>query len=148
VKIATWNVNSIKVRLAHVLSWLESAQPDALCLQEIKCATDEFPALELKGLGYHAVVSGQKTYNGVALLTKDPPEDVRIGLTHMGSTPLRATASEAALRGQPLNADTIAAAAVQAADGTEPPADLNASADYKRHLARVLTRRALEAASQ
>ena len=81
MKIATWNVNSIKVRLAHVLSWLESAQPDALCLQEIKCATDEFPALELKGLGYHAAVSGQKTYNGVALLTKDPPQDVRIGLS-------------------------------------------------------------------
>ena len=80
MKIATWNVNSIKVRLAHVLSWLESAQPDALCLQEIKCTSDEFPALELKGLGYNAVVSGQKTYNGVALLTKDEPRDVRIGL--------------------------------------------------------------------
>jgi exodeoxyribonuclease-3 len=81
MKIATWNVNSIKVRLAHVLTWLESAQPDALCLQEIKCATDEFPTLELKGLGYHAAVSGQKTYNGVALLTRDPPQDVRIGLS-------------------------------------------------------------------
>ena len=80
MKIATWNVNSIKVRLAHVLSWLESAQPDALCLQEIKCTSDEFPALELKGLGYNAVVSGQKTYNGVALLAKDEPRDVRIGL--------------------------------------------------------------------
>jgi exodeoxyribonuclease-3 len=80
VKIATWNVNSIKVRLAHVLSWLETAQPDALCLQEIKCTTDEFPTLELKGLGYHAAVVGQKSYNGVALLTKEPPQDVRIGL--------------------------------------------------------------------
>ncbi len=75
-------------------------------------------------------------------------EDVRIGLTHMASTPLRATAAEDALRGRPLNAESIAAAAEQAAEGTEPPADLNASADYKRHLARVLTRRALEAASQ
>ena len=80
MKIATWNVNSIKMRLAHVLSWLESAQPDALCLQEIKCTAEEFPTLELKGLGYHAAVSGQKTYNGVALLTKDAPQDVRIGL--------------------------------------------------------------------
>jgi exodeoxyribonuclease III len=80
VKIATWNVNSIKVRLAHVLSWLESAQPDVLCLQEIKCAAEEFPTLELKGLGYHAAVSGQKSYNGVALLTKEAPQDVRIGL--------------------------------------------------------------------
>ena len=70
-------------------------------------------------------------------------EDVRIGLTHMGSTPLRARASEAALRGQRLDADSIASAAEQAAEGTDPPGDLNATPDYKRHLARVLTRRAL-----
>jgi carbon-monoxide dehydrogenase medium subunit len=74
-------------------------------------------------------------------------EDVRIGLTHMGSTPLRATAAEQALRGQPLDAERIAAAAEQAAEGTDPPADLNASVDYKRHLARVLCRRALTQAS-
>jgi aerobic carbon-monoxide dehydrogenase medium subunit len=70
-------------------------------------------------------------------------EDVRIGLTHMASTPLRAGASEAALRGQRLGADSIARAAEQAAEGTNPPGDLNATPDYKRHLARVLTRRAL-----
>jgi aerobic carbon-monoxide dehydrogenase medium subunit len=74
-------------------------------------------------------------------------EDVRVGLTNMGSTPLRASATEAALRGQALDASTIAAAAEQAAEGTEPPGDLNATPDYKRHLARVLTRRALEAAA-
>jgi carbon-monoxide dehydrogenase medium subunit len=73
--------------------------------------------------------------------------DVRIGLTNMGPTPLRARAAEDALRGGPLTAEAIAAAAAQAADGTEPPGDLNASADYKRHLARVLTRRALEKAT-
>ena len=61
-------------------------------------------------------------------------------LTNMGSTPLRATAAEEALRGQPLDAAAIAAAAEQAAEGTDPPADLNATPDYKRHLARVLTR--------
>ncbi|HEX3977056.1 MAG TPA: xanthine dehydrogenase family protein subunit M [Solirubrobacteraceae bacterium] len=71
-------------------------------------------------------------------------EDVRIGLTHMGSVPLRATAAEEALRGQDLSAENIAKAAEQAAEGTSPPADLNASADYKRHLARVLTRRAIQ----
>src|SRR3954453_12544897 len=74
-------------------------------------------------------------------------EDVRIGLTHMSSVPLRATAAEAALRGRPLDAQTIAAAAEQAAEGTVPPADLTATAEYKRHLARVLCRRALEAAA-
>ena len=74
-------------------------------------------------------------------------EDVRIGLTHMGSTPLRASAAEGALRGQGLDAQSIATAAEQAAEGTDPPGDLNATPDYKRHLARVLTRRALEQAA-
>ena len=73
-------------------------------------------------------------------------EDVRIGLTHMGSTPLRASAAEDALRGQGLDPSSIARAAEQAAEGTEPPGDLNATPDYKRHLARVLCRRALERA--
>ena len=73
-------------------------------------------------------------------------EDVRVGLTHMGSVPLRATAVEDALRGQSV--EKIAEASELAAEGTEPPADLNASQDYKRHLARVLTKRALLAASQ
>jgi carbon-monoxide dehydrogenase medium subunit len=72
-------------------------------------------------------------------------EDVRIALTNMGSTPLRATAAEDALRGK--GPDAIAAAAEQAAEGTDPPGDLNATPDYKRHLARVLTRRALEEAA-
>jgi aerobic carbon-monoxide dehydrogenase medium subunit len=112
------------------------------------------PALEGYGYGYHKFNRRQEDWAMVAVAAAvkkgadGTVEDVRIGLTHMGSTPLRATASEAALRGQPLNAETIAAAAEQASEGTEPPADLNASADYKRHLARVLTRRALEDASQ
>jgi carbon-monoxide dehydrogenase medium subunit len=73
--------------------------------------------------------------------------DVRIGMTNMGSTPLRATAAERALRGQALTRESIAAAAEQAAEGTDPPGDLNATPDYKRHLARVMTRRALEKAA-
>jgi carbon-monoxide dehydrogenase medium subunit len=72
-------------------------------------------------------------------------EDVRVALTNMGSTPIRATATEEALRGKGV--DGIAAAAEQAAEGTDPPGDLNATPDYKRHLARVLTRRALEEAA-
>jgi carbon-monoxide dehydrogenase medium subunit len=74
-------------------------------------------------------------------------EDVRIGLTHMASVPLRASAAEDALRGQPLDAEHIAAAAELAAEGSSPLADLNASPDYKRHLARVLVKRALTTAS-
>ena len=72
VKIATWNVNSIKVRLPHVLAWLESAKPDVLLLQELKCIADNFPMLEINGAGYQAEVVGQKTYNGVAILSREP----------------------------------------------------------------------------
>jgi aerobic carbon-monoxide dehydrogenase medium subunit len=75
-------------------------------------------------------------------------EDVRIGLTHMGSTPLRATAAEDALRGGGVDEQAIGAAAEQAGEGTEPLGDLNATPEYKRHLARVLTRRALTTAAQ
>ena len=87
---------------------------------------------------------------GVCALVKESGgscEDVRIGLTHMGPVPLRATTAEEALRGQPLDADRIAAAAEQASEGTDPPGDLNATPDYKRHLARVLTGRALQKAT-
>lgn len=69
-KIATWNVNSLKVRLEHVLEWLKTAQPDVLALQEIKMQSDAFPHQAFLELGYQAVVSGQKTYNGVAILSK------------------------------------------------------------------------------
>jgi aerobic carbon-monoxide dehydrogenase medium subunit len=74
-------------------------------------------------------------------------EDVRVSLVHMGTTPLRATAVEEALRGQPLDAEHIAQAAEQAGEGTDPPGDLNSTPDYKRHLARVLCKRALEEAA-
>ena len=77
----------------------------------------------------------------------DTIEDVRVGLTNMASVPLRAGGVEDALRGQPATAENIARAAEQAGEGTDPPADLNASSEYKRHLARVLTRRALERAA-
>jgi carbon-monoxide dehydrogenase medium subunit len=112
------------------------------------------PALEGYGFGYEKFNRRKEDWAMVAvcaLVKKGADgscEDVRIGLTHMGSVPLRATAAEQALRGGALDADAIAAAAEQAAEGTDPPADLNASADYKRHLARVLCRRALEHASQ
>lgn len=74
VKIATWNVNSIKARLPNVLAWLKSAEPDVVLLQELKCQEDGFPRLEIEALGYHTAVVGQKSYNGVALLSKAPIE--------------------------------------------------------------------------
>ncbi len=80
MKIATWNVNSINARLETVLRWFEEAQPDVACLQEIKCVDEKFPAEGFERLGYNVAVHGQKTYNGVALLSKYPLEDVRRGL--------------------------------------------------------------------
>jgi carbon-monoxide dehydrogenase medium subunit len=128
--------------------FLTTAVGSAEILTEVR-----LPALDGYGFGYHKFNRRQEDWAMVAVcaLVKRAGdgtcEDVRIGLTNMGTTPLRATAAEQALRGKPLDADSIAAAAEQAAEGTDPPADLNASSDYKRHLARVLTRRALEDAS-
>jgi exodeoxyribonuclease III len=80
MRIATWNVNSINARLPTVLKWFETAQPDVACLQEIKCVDEKFPREEFERLGYNVEVHGQKTYNGVAMLSKTPFEDVRKGL--------------------------------------------------------------------
>ena len=107
------------------------------------------PALEGYGFGYQKFTRRAEDWSmvGVCALVSRAADgtcdDVRIGLTNMGATPLRATAAEDALRGGQLDDGSIAAAAEQAAEGTDPPGDLNATPDYKRHLARVLTRRAL-----
>lgn len=75
MKIATWNVNSLKVRLPHVLEWLDSANPDVLALQEIKQVTEAFPAEAIAEAGYRSVANGQKTYNGVAVISRSEPTD-------------------------------------------------------------------------
>jgi len=80
MRLATWNVNSINARLETVLGWFEEASPDVAVLQEIKCVDEKFPAEAFERLGYNIAVHGQKTYNGVAMLSKTPLEDVRRGL--------------------------------------------------------------------
>ena len=110
------------------------------------------PALDGYGHGYEKFTRRAEDWAmvGACALVKSNGgtcEDVRVGLTHMGSVPLRATAVEDALRGQPLDAASIAKAAEHAGDNTDPPGDLNATPEYKRHLARVLTRRALSSAA-
>lgn len=80
MKIATWNVNSLKVRLPQVLEWLAQNQPDVLCLQETKQEDKNFPLVELNAAGYQAGFSGQKTYNGVAILSRAPQQDVQVGI--------------------------------------------------------------------
>jgi len=76
VRLATWNVNSLKVRLAHLLDWLGSERPDVVCLQETKTEDANFPVPEIERAGYHLLFSGQKLYNGVAILARTAPVDV------------------------------------------------------------------------
>ena len=80
MRIATWNVNSVRQRLDHLQTWLKESQPDIVCLQEIKCMDDAFPREAIEALGYNVAVHGQKTFNGVALLSKCPFDEVAPGL--------------------------------------------------------------------
>lgn len=80
MRIATWNVNSIRQRLTHTVDWLRANEPDIICLQELKCTDDAFPRTEIEDAGYNLAVHGQKGFNGVALLSRHPLEDVLIGL--------------------------------------------------------------------
>ena len=84
LKIATWNVNSIRARKERVLAWLSAQQPDVLCVQETKVTDDVFPHEELASVGYQAAIHGQKTYNGVALITREPVADVVRGFGDQG----------------------------------------------------------------
>ncbi|MFV9473578.1 exodeoxyribonuclease III [Advenella sp. RU8] len=78
MKIATWNVNSLKVRLPQVIAWLQENPVDALCLQELKQETDKFPLDAFKEMGYHCAWTGQKTYNGVAIISRQEPVDITL----------------------------------------------------------------------
>ena len=80
MKIATWNVNSIRARLPRLLDWLGRTQPDVVCLQELKVPDDDFPIEEIRTAGYRAVFHGQRTYNGVGILSRTEPSDVVVGL--------------------------------------------------------------------
>ncbi len=127
--------------------YLTTAVGDGEIVTEVR-----LPALEGYGFAYEKFMRRAEDWAmvGVCALVRASGgvcEDVRVAFTHMGSVPIRATAVEEALRGQSLDRDGIARAAEGAAEGTKPPGDLNATPDYKRHLARVLTKRALEKAA-
>ncbi|MCY2995294.1 MAG: exodeoxyribonuclease III [Planctomycetota bacterium] len=84
MKIATWNVNSVRARQQRLLDWLQQVQPDVLCLQELKTKEESFPYESIREAGYHAAVFGQKTYNGVAVLSRTPPSQIECGWGHGG----------------------------------------------------------------
>ncbi len=93
MKIATWNVNSLNVRLPHVLAWLKTTPVDVLCLQELKLEDAKFPLEAIEDAGYHAVFNGQKTYNGVAILSRARPEDVVMDMPGYADTQKRVIAA-------------------------------------------------------
>lgn len=83
IKIATWNVNSLKVRLPHVLNWLDKVKPDILALQEIKSINENFPKEAIAAAGYQSIYNGQKTYNGVAILTKQTATEINTDIPNL-----------------------------------------------------------------
>ena len=95
MKLATWNVNSLKVRLPQVLEWVAAHQPDILCLQETKLEDKSFPRMELEAAGYRAAFAGQKTYNGVAILSRLPLGDVTVGIPGLADEQQRLIAATA-----------------------------------------------------
>ena len=80
MRIASWNINSLRKRQDRLFVWLESTKPDVVCLQETKCIDEQFPVLALQSTGYHSAYHGEKSYNGVAILSKQKPQDVRASL--------------------------------------------------------------------
>jgi exodeoxyribonuclease-3 len=92
-RLATWNVNSLRIRLPHLLDWLGSARPDAMCLQETKIEDANFPVDALRAAGYRAVFCGQKSYNGVAILSRDELADVQHGIPDFADDPKRVIAA-------------------------------------------------------
>jgi exodeoxyribonuclease-3 len=93
VKLASWNVNSLKVRLPHLLDWLAAAKPDVVCLQETKTEDASFPREAIEAVGYRVVFCGQKTYNGVAILSRVEPLDVQHGIPNFADDPKRLIAA-------------------------------------------------------
>lgn len=116
--IATWNVNSIKARIGHALDWLRSASPDVVLLQELKCEDAAFPTMEIEDLGYNIALHGQKTYNGVAILSKYPLDDVSRGIPNFDDEQSRYI--EAVVN---VNHSAIRVASIYVPNGQDPQSD-------------------------
>jgi exodeoxyribonuclease-3 len=113
-RLATWNVNSLKVRLPHLLDWLASEKPDVMCLQETKTEDANFPVEPLRAAGYQAVFCGQKAYNGVAILARMPLSDVQHGIPGFADDPKRLIAA---------TVGDLRIVSVYAPNGQEPGSD-------------------------
>lgn len=139
ISIATFNVNSVKARLTNLLAWIDANPIDIILLQELKCQTDAFPAMEIEERGYNLAIHGQKTYNGVAILSKFPLDDVRRGLAG-DETDEQARYIEAVVS-LPGSALRVASAYVpngQAVDSDKFPYKLNFFERLRAHWAETL----------
>lgn len=135
MRIATWNVNSIKARLPTVLEVLKSIEADVVCLQELKCETDAFPYLEIEEQGWNCVVHGQKTYNGVALLSKFPLEDVVKGMPNLEDTQARY------IEATVMSPNPVRVAGIYVPNGNPAPGE---KYDYKLAWSEALERQAAQ----
>jgi exodeoxyribonuclease-3 len=118
MRIATWNVNSIKQRVAPVLRWLKERQPDIVCLQEIKCVDDAFPRATFEDMGYNVATYGQKTYNGVAIFSKFPLEEIERGLPGNDGSDEHARYMEAVVS---VSGGTVRVASIYLPNGNPAP---------------------------
>lgn len=115
LKVATWNVNSIKSRMHQVMPWLEQTSPDVVLLQELKCVEEAFPYMEIESLSYNVAAYGQKTYNGVAILSKHPIDDVQKNMPEFEDEQARYI--EAVI--MPKGAEALRVASVYVPNGNE-----------------------------
>ena len=127
MRIATWNVNSLKIRLPHLLDWLATHQPDVMCLQETKTEDQNFPRPELERAGYRAVFCGQKAYNGVAILARGELREVQHGIADFPDDPKRVIAA---------TVDEVRVLCLYAPNGEAPGTD---KYEYKLRWYRALT---------
>ncbi len=123
LKIATWNVNSLNARLMHVLRWLKESGPDIVLLQETKVVDEAFPRLEIEDMGYNLIIHGQKTYNGVAILSKYPMEEAERGLPGLEDTQARYAEAVISLPPALIGHGAIRVASVYVPNGESPTSD-------------------------
>lgn len=139
VSVATWNVNSVRPRLPQLLDWLKADAPDVVLLQEIKCMNEVFPAMEVEDLGYNIALHGQKTYNGVAILSKFPIDDIVRGLpgdeTDVASRYIEAVVS---LPGKAMRVASVYVPNGQTADSEKFPYKLSFLDRLAQHLTELL----------
>lgn len=140
LRVATWNVNSVRVRLPQLLEWLSQDKPDVVLLQELKCQEEAFPAMEIENLGYNIAIHGQKTYNGVAILSKLPLDDICRGLPgNENDAEARYIEAVVSLKGRALRVASVYVPNGQTTDSDKFSYKLSFLDKLQAHLSSLLT---------